>query len=287
MTKPLEVTYAAEPSALAYMARAFVPGAKAARPIVFPALTLKWSNYRFPRDKMASFHALTGLDPAQGLTILGPHVFGFRLIMALLTHRAFPLPLWGALQIRNHLTQLRPLPAHAALDFATDIGAWRVLEKGVEVDVRTRVHAGGEAVWESVNTFYYRGRFGAPQAPSPLAASPRVEGAAVSELTVDRRVGWDFGKLTGDYNGIHLWRWYARRFGFRDAFHHPQLVLAKALAGLSRGGRVPLRLDAWLKGPVYYGARLALIRGESAEGTYFALQPADDARPAIVGRLLV
>jgi hypothetical protein len=46
---------------------------------------------------------------------------------------------------------------------------------------------------------------------------------------------------------------------------------------------LPIRLDAWLKGPVYYGAKVALrARGDRSE---FALFAEGDERPAILGRL--
>jgi hypothetical protein len=46
---------------------------------------------------------------------------------------------------------------------------------------------------------------------------------------------------------------------------------------------LPLRLDTWLKGPVYYGAKVALRA--SADRSEFALFVEGDERPAILGRL--
>jgi len=96
------------------------------------------------------------------------------------------------------------------------------------------------------------------------------------------RSGW----LTGDYNGIHLLDWYARRFGFRGAFQHPQRVIGECLARLPRPmAALPLQLEVWLKGPVYYGAEVALRFSDSRDALSFALHVEDDPRPAIVGRV--
>ena len=95
-----------------------------------------------------------------------------------------------------------------------------------------------------------------------------------------------FARLTGDYNGIHLSDWYARRSGFRGAFLHPQRVLGECLARLPpRSSAMPLWLDTWLKGPVYYGADVTLRAEESPDAVTFALHVDGDERPAIVGRL--
>jgi acyl dehydratase len=206
--------------------------------------------------------------------------------MALLTDRRFPLPIWNALQIRNHLVLHRAFDRGAMLDFATHVPAQRVVDKGVEIDLYTAAHVEGGLAWESTNTFYYRGRFGAAGEPSPFAVAPRVERAKLVRWTMPAGGGVRCGRLTGDYNGIHLSDWYARRFGFRGAFQHPQRVIGECLARLpQRSSATPLRLDTWLKGPVYYGAKVALRVSETGDDAKFALHVNGDERPAIVGRL--
>ncbi len=50
--------------------------------------------------------------------------------------------------------------------------------------------------------------------PAPPAVA---EPAITQSFQTPQTGGWGFGKLTGDYNGIHWWPWYARRFGFPSA----------------------------------------------------------------------
>jgi hypothetical protein len=47
-----------------------------------------------------------------------------------------------------------------------------------------------------------------------------------------------------------------------------------------------MRLETWIKGPVFYGARLSLRSEARAAEQLFALHVDDDARPAIVGRFV-
>jgi hypothetical protein len=44
------------------------------------------------------------------------------------------------------------------------------------------------------------------------------------------------------------------------------------------------RLDAWLKGPVYYGSGVTLRAAVSESDSVFALLADEDERPRIVGR---
>ena len=239
---------------------------------------------RVDRRELETFLRLTGLSADAGLPILYPHVVGFPLLMAILTSPGFPLSIWNALQIRNHLLQHRPIPQDEALDMEIHVSAQRVLEKGAEIDLHTALHSQSGLLWESLNTFYYRGRFGDPEAASPLAPAPAVGNASVARWHTLSGVGLQFGRLTGDYNGIHLSDRYARLFAFPRAFHHPQLMLGQCLAHLAAPTNDrPQRLDAWLKGPVFYDCDVALHAAKDQDSTVFSLIPEGETRPALLG----
>lgn len=281
---PLTVEYRRRPSALAYMARALHRSPAFAVAAGFPRLRLVWRNVRIDAGDLAVFTALTGLRTPGSVPLLYPHVAGFRLLMALLTHPAWPLPIWRALQVRNHLVQQRPLEIGQPFDLHTGVGPQRVVDKGLEVDLLTQARVRGHVVWTSAVTFYYRGRFGQAGAPPPLARAPEPGPAAIAQWRTQHGGGVPFGRLTGDYNGIHLWSPYARLFGFPRAFQHPQRVLGQCMARLpDPGADRPQRLDAWLKGPVCCGAEVVLRGRSQPDGTTFGLFADGDARPAIVG----
>ena len=248
------------------MARAVLPSAAKRRPLAAPELVLRWR----------------GVPAAPG--VIGPflhfHVVGFRLQMALLTHPAFPVPIWRMLQVRNRLVQHRSPASLSSVDLELRLAALRVLEKGFEADLHLSVIESASLAWESVTTFYARGRFGAATAlavPSPSEPA----GAPVAEWTMPRHGALGFARLTGDYNGLHFSHAYARRMGFASAFLHPQRVLDACLKRLRP--RAPRVLEAWLKGPVPYGARVRLLAADEGGACRFGLWTEVDPRPAILG----
>jgi hypothetical protein len=255
-----------------------------------PQIRAHWRQHRANPDELAAFNRIAGLPSgASMLPLLYPHTFGFRLAMAILTHPRFPVPIWGVLQTRNHLVQHRAIAIDELLDFEACVMHGRVVPKGAEFDLRTTVHVAGSLAWESVVTFFTRGRFGEPDPASPLVRAPSEVGPLAAAWRMNDADHWKFGRFTGDYNGIHLWDWYARRLGFRRALYHPPRVLGECLARLPhplsvdrQGGR--LRLDAWLKGPVPHGADVRLHAATTPTTSTFALF-AEDERPSIVGRL--
>ncbi len=273
------------PSVLAYMLRGFYPSPGVRGTGGCPSICARWRSHWVDRRHLAEFLHLSGLRADQGMPMLFPHVFSFPLQMAVLTHPRFPIPIWKVLQIRNHLLQHRPIFDDAVLDLETRVAGQRILEKGVEFDLHTSVSARQEPVWESLNTFYYRGKYGQASAASPLARAPRHGDTMVARWrTPAAASGWRFAALTGDYNGIHYWHWYARRLGFGRAFLHPQLVLGQCMARLSAPRATDRqRLDAWLKGPVYTDAGVRLNATTESDRTVFGLSLDGEERPAILG----
>lgn len=284
MSASLEMRFDRRPSTLAFMLRALRLSPGLRKTGGFPTIRASLRQHRLDRRHLAEFLRLTGLRADQGLPLLYPHVLSFPLQMVILTHPAHPIPIWRSLQIRNHLLQHRPIPADAVLDVETRVAGQRILEKGAEVDLHTSMRVQDELVWESLNTFYYRGRFGEPGAASPLARTPAIGEQTLGQWHMPAGTGWRFGGLTGDYNGIHWSNWYARRFGFRQAFHHPPLALGQCMArlpALELSGAQ--RLDAWLKGPVYYDSDVRLRATVEPDSSSFALITAGEERPAILG----
>lgn len=270
------------PWAARYMLRGALPVRR--RRNVTPPIVVRWRGHRARPADLAALSLATGLPAGPALSTLYPHVFGFRLSMVVLTHPAFPVPIWGIVQTRNHLICWRPFRLSEPLDFETRVAASRVLDKGLEVDLECEARSGAERVWSGVTTFFARGRFGEAGQPSPLARAPAESGERVARWVMRDDAHFRFGRFTGDYNGIHFWDWYARRFRFRRALYHPPRVLGQCLARLPEPPAGRARLDAWLKGPVPHGAEVELAAARSDVGvTTFSLF-AGEPRPSIVGR---
>lgn len=255
-----------------------------------PAMRWQWHGLRWPEREVRALQSLTGLAPGPYLYLLLPQVLGFRLVMAALTDAAFPLPIWNALQIRNRLRLHASWNDTMPLDLSTHTAAWRSVPKGVELDLHTQATQNGRCVWEGTTTFYYRGvRWAALPAQPDALPAPVCEGPEVARWRAGQGEGWAFGHLTGDYNGVHWSHAYARRLGFPRAFLHPARVLGQCLARLPEqtpAGGGPLGLDAWIKGPVPYGAELHLRTCPVAQGLAFALHTDADPRPAHAGRIV-
>lgn len=285
MHAPILLDYRAKPSFLAFVAQMWRPKAGFDASAGLPAIEARWRGQRSSPRELADYCALSGLAAGGDLSILYPHTVSFPILMAVLSHPAFPLPIWRVLQVRNRMTQHAAIAPDAVLDFTVRTGECRILEKGVEMDLCVTAQAQGRSVYEAVNTFYARGRFGTAQAEAP--ASPVVAGAAATEWRMPAHGRLGYSRLSGDFNPLHLHDGYARRQGFARAFAHPQRAIGQCLAHLGAAQHAAMTLETWIKGPVFYGADLALRAATQPDRGVFALHVDGDERPAIVGRYQV
>jgi hypothetical protein len=275
------------PSALAYMARALrqrepVPGSL----IRFGSMREKWMKFRLTAAQCRLLAELAaGGEQRPVASILIPQILGFRLTMSVLTRPEFPLPIWNALQIRNRLSQVRPFEIDSEYQLECAVGAQRQVEKGVEVDLDSRLLRDGNCQWAGTTTFFYRGRYLLDTGGKALVVpSPDLTSAAeLTNFRMPRGGRWKFCQLTGDFNGIHLGSVYARRFGFAAAFAHPQRAAALCLRQMDAPQNTVQSLDLWIKGPLYYDADVALAVLAIPQGNRFGLRLKTDPRFALAG----
>lgn len=277
--------YTRRPSALAFMARALRPSPGLEGSADLRRVAARWQALRIGRRAVEAFEREAGFArPGLGSVLL-PHCAGFPLHMALLTRADYPFAIWGALQIRNSLAQHRPFDPGAAMDLEAGVDSWRQTDKGVEIDVATRLVQGSECCWESLVTYFYRDRRVADSiaSESPRTAPDLAGARSVGRFRIPTGGRWRFARITGDYNGIHQWSWYARLLGFRDAFAHPQRTAGLCMAKLPPRTSDRQSLDLWIKGPAYYGAGGELRATHANDAVTFGLFVAGDPRPALVG----
>ncbi|MCC6557224.1 MAG: acyl dehydratase [Polyangiaceae bacterium] len=282
MNEAIDLEFASTPSALRYMAKAFLPKKRPQGRFDPPAIQARWSGLAAAQAAPPARR-----EPARGDAVhpIHLHATTMRLVMAVLTHPRFPLPIWNLLQVRNRIIQHRPCPASAHLDVTVQRKDIRVVGKGVEFDLHVEMRAPDDLVLESVITFYARGRFGPASPAAPEAAPPEAPAETRASWSIPRRGAWDYGHLTGDYNGIHLWTAYARKFGFPSALAHPHRALAEILEHIEEIDlAAPLVVDVWFKGPALYERQVDLAYERAGDGFVFALRIEGDPRPAIVGR---
>jgi hypothetical protein len=159
----------------------------------------------------------------------------------------------------------------------------------------------GENVWENITTYFY------PPYSAPILDS--IDDAPIiKEWYSPAKDRFRFARISGDSNGIHYGSFYARMMGFKRDFAQPIRIVAQCVSSLptnTSGIRgwleevvancfepLPatetvgsMRLDFFLKGPVYYESTLTLKNIQTKNGNRFDLYCSGNDKPVICGIL--
>ncbi|MCC6555657.1 MAG: hypothetical protein IT372_22065 [Polyangiaceae bacterium] len=269
-----------------YIRALFFPRTGFQRRREIPQLGVARRGLRVDERHLASYLEVCGGEPTGYLPFLYPLSLLFGYHISIFAHRDFPLSCLKLLALRNRVLQHRRITTGESFDIEAEVAGQRLVAKGVELDVHSALVIGGERAWESVGTYFIRGRFGGTEDPPGDGFQPLESVEHETHWEAPRSGGWDFAQLSGDFNGVHYSAQWARLLGFKRDFSHTPRVVSECLRRLPAGkDDAPLRLDVAFKGPVYYGSSLLMKGAHSGDGYRFDLYCGGAERPAIRGAL--
>lgn len=248
-----------------------------------PELFTSLKGLKFKKRHLEKFNIQCGLAENSGVSILYPMTLVFPVFMRMMSHRRFPFKYVTMLQLRNHIIYHKQININDKLDMSSKIIAHRQVKKGIEIDTQSLIEANGKPYWESVNTYFFPKR---SKSEIPLAKVrkhlPLSDYERELDLACLPRIGWKWAGISGDYNGIHYSKTYAKMMGFKSDFIHPHRLLTHILYRCSPlKESPPQRLNIVLKGPVFYDTGLKLKIKNTDRNTCFDLYCGDNPRPSI------
>lgn len=250
-----------------------------------PKIEARWQSAKADPQALDKYLTTLGIQSSDNLPVLYPHVMAGAMHMHMLTHKAFPIKLLGALHLKNQIQQLKSIPVNSEFDIESQLGGFRLVEKGVEFDFYTQVILNGETVWKETSIYFMAGRFGGKENPSTdksFELSSITEGAESEEgakwfIPADR--GKVYAKITGDYNPIHTSKQLAKLFGFKRDIAHGFGVLAQAIEQSIESASEAVNVDVIFKGPVFLESDVKVSK-QGSSGR-FDIYCGDNDRPSI------
>jgi len=222
------------PKAMGSLLRFLWPRSGKIEPLAeFKGSALRVSGFQIDRNEYRHYQEVCELDTHNPLSILYPQVIVSPLQLALLSDKLFPLSMLGAVHRHNCIIQNSNIDLADTLDLCVTMFEYRVLAKGVEIELLNEVRVQDRLVWRSLSTFYVRGDFALaehqaqmPQGMDDLGSLSKQE-PEKWYLHPDR--GWRYARITRDYNPIHISNLAAKAFGFDRDLAHGFFVLARCL----------------------------------------------------------
>ncbi|MCX5845498.1 MAG: hypothetical protein NTW12_03950 [Deltaproteobacteria bacterium] len=253
----------------------------------FPKITAQWKGVTVEKKHLYKFNRLCGIHDSAQLPLIYPFTLIYPLLQRILAHKEAPLTIFRTLNSRIQVLQHRRIGIDEILDIRCELVRHRIREKGIEIDIASVIEAAGEPVWENIQTYYYRGKFGvADAAYEPPEFEPIPEADVVAAWGLPAGIGLCFAAVSGDGNGIHYSKMYARMFGFERDFAQPLLVLAGSVERLlNTDYDNAVSLDVVLKGQFYYERTIILKKTFIKDATRFDIYCEGNPRSCIDGKL--
>ena len=237
------------------------------------------------KKQLARFNRVCQIENFSKFPLIYPLTYIYPLVQVILARKEAPLSMFVVLNSRMQIIQHRHIGLNEKFDVYCELDHYRILEKGMEVDIRSTIKIGTETVWENTQSFYYRGKFGVPDSSftqpqfEPIADAPEV-----ARWFLPGNIGYSFAGISGDGNPIHYLRPYARFMGFKRDFAQPILVLAGSLERLLKdSSEQSFCLDIAVKGQLYYENNVILKSAFASGIKRFDIYEEGNLRPCICG----
>jgi len=287
MGAPVCLNYDKRPSAIIALAKAFWGISRRYDAKTDTAdICAIWHNTGIEPGHLNEFNDICGLHHNRDkVNMVYPLSLIFPLVIRVLGHSKAPLTIFRSLNTKTRIISHQEIRTDEAMTISCRMTERRFVHNGLELNLASTIESQGRILWECVQTFLYRGRFGqADQAERQNEMAVIDDAPLIDEWFLPEGLGFKFAKISGDSNGIHYNASYAKLFGFERDFAQPMLVLPKALELIS-GKANGNRLDICFKGPVYYQRRVQ-VRGASIdEGFRFNISCEGNPKPCICGLL--
>jgi acyl dehydratase len=203
--------------------------------ITLPSNKLYFDGFTIDPDVRKTFHKLVCWDPMS--EFVHPcylHSLAFSLHIKLLLLPEFVFPLLGLVHVSNQIRQLRPIKKTERLIVSSCFGELELHPKGWLFSIEVEFHSGPELVWQSTSTNLFRTKHDCDVSPIAKSTLPSFTHPLNTTWDLSSSLGRQYATVSGDFNPIHLTKWLAKLFGFKQHIIHGMLIKSYCISSLQK-----------------------------------------------------
>ena len=250
-----------------------------------PLITVKLDGMEINRAHLSRFNKICNIKNSGEISLIYPITLVFPFFQRILSLKQAPLSMFNVLGNHLKIIQYRQIGLDDILHIFCEISCVRIVSKGLEIDLSAVIKVSGETVWSATETFFYRGHFGETDTSVEKTVFEAIPDAKIiAKWFLPSGNGFRFARVSGDGNGIHYSKFYARLFGFERDFAQPFYILGETINYLINNDKSnAFSLEVAFKGQFYYERNLT-IKGVKTNGrNRFDLYSEGNDRPCING----
>lgn len=202
-------------------------------PPVLPNNEIWVDEVKIDESKLALFHNVVAWQgEAAELHPCFIHTLAFPIHLKLLLEPTFPFPLLGLVHIENQIHQFRPVKRSETLKLVCRIGELEAHKKGWLFSVITECFSQEELVWKSASVNLFRTKHNAQVLVKSKNDCAFEQPISTLNWQLTSDLGRRYAKASGDFNPIHLRKWSAKLFGFKQHIAHGMWTKSRCLSEL-------------------------------------------------------
>lgn len=192
--------------------------------------------------------------------------------IALLVQPVFPLPLPGIVHFGNTLHQEAPYQADQPIDIGVSVFMAAKAEGSLFPVLMVNFRQGGKTFLSCQSDYFFRRKRQSPKKKKEREAPTFLQAEQQEHWELAADTGRIYARLSGDFNPIHLYPWFARLSGFPRRIIHGWYSLSRALATIERGRGEPISfVSVQFKKPLLLPGEATLHWRTEEDGTAFQL----------------
>lgn len=253
-----------------------------------PPISARLTAMGINRKHLSRFNKVCNMEYGDEISLIYPITLAFPLFQRILSLKQAPLSMFNVLGKNLRITQYRKMGIDEIFDILCEISSIRIAPKGLEADLSAVIETAGKPVWTATETFFYRGYFGEPDTDNESSEFESIPDAKnIAEWFLQSGNGFRFARISGDGNGIHYSKLYARLFGFERDFAQPFLILGNTLKYLMKGKNDgAISLSVAFKGQFYYDKTVTIKGVDGNDRIRFDIYSEGNDRPCMSGALM-
>ncbi|MFA3790704.1 MaoC family dehydratase [Aliiglaciecola sp. SL4] len=148
------------------------------------------------------------------------HLYAFKQHMQLMLNEQFPFALLGIVHLSNQIEVLMPLDRSSELELESKLVSFKRHVKGISFKIESTFYQHQQVIWQSVSELLAVNKscFVGKSQSTPYQLDTNLD--FMSQWHCDIGIGRRYGKVSGDFNPIHLSQISAKLFGFKSAIAH-------------------------------------------------------------------
>jgi hypothetical protein len=207
----------------------------------------------------------------------------FSLQTLLMAHPDSPFPMPGMVHLSCKINQFETIYPTDKLDVTCQFGKLIQHDKGTAIETITTLKRSGKVVWEQKNINLYLGKKGLGEADTDKPVIEITSPDQTLPWTLDTNLGFEYAKVSGDFNPIHLHAIGGKLFGFPRHLIHGWYSLSRAVAPVQSSLEGTHELYVSFKKPLFLPGQVLARTQEVEDSVFFDVINEKEGYPHLKG----